>query len=166
MIRPFAHLSRVGVIAIAAAASVAVADARSISGFGSFRVQDPTGGSTGPYQCLTEDNGAVVNGCQGPVNLAFGLVVDAPGTYGVGVANYWKDWGANNSDPPFSCNAYTYAGTSSNSAGQSQSMTFNTKSQPNTAATVPSLPDGGTLQLICWNVPPGAGIASVNWLIQ
>jgi hypothetical protein len=142
------------------------AEARSTTGFASFHVAIPSNGQypQDPYTCLFESYGAVVNRCANDPNgviLVFDLPNDNPGTKTAVVRDYWQSWGSTNaSPPPFTCTLFSYFGNAP-TAQSGQSATFVYPRQTLTA-TAP-LGNQGSLQLICWNVPFGAGIANINW---
>jgi hypothetical protein len=147
--------------------------ARSTTGYGSFKVGNEGAYPEDPYTCLTENWGAVVNSCTFAVNLVFELPVDDEGggwfdnnQFPVSVQAYWG------STATFSCSEYFY-----NSSGGWNEY-FNSYSESffsgdpttgyNTSFYIPISNAGGALQqgaieLICPAVPPGAGIANINW---
>jgi hypothetical protein len=132
--------------------------ARSSTAFSSFHVQSATVLTGNSYDCLTENNGAVVNNCTHEVNLLFNLVVDYTGTKSITVQNYWSM----TSGTSFSCTAYGYTGTTGSSLTQSTAFDFTAASQSLTQDL--SVPDAGmSVQLICWKVPRGDGVANINW---
>ena len=139
------------------------ADARSMTGFGSFKVKGAY--PTNPYACLVENNGAVVNNCPFSVTLYFDLPIDNTGIHWMMVQSYWG------STASFSCDPYGVAGTGEGTTGTSGTF-FGTNSIPdgyhwyatNTISpSVGTLNGGESLYMICWNVPTGAGIANINW---
>jgi hypothetical protein len=146
----------IGVAISAAAANPACA--QSTTAFGSFHVQSSTVLDENPYLCLTEDNGAVVNNCTSPVNLFFNLPIKYTGEKTISVRDYWN--GPDHFDS-FNCVSYVYLGKSSVSNMGTQ-VTFDA---PLTALTtkddVTNADD--TLAVICWQVPPKEGIASLKW---
>jgi len=150
-------LSLVIGLAIAAAAANP-GHAQSINAFGSFHVQSATYLAWDPYPCLTEDNGAVVNSCPLPVNLFFDLPIVTTGEKTITIRDYWN--GPDTFDP-FNCVSYAYTGQSSISLQQAQ-VTFEAKlTTLKTTVNVASAND--TLSVICWQVPPGEGLAGLKW---
>ena len=77
----------------------------------------------------------------------------------VHVQDYWN---APSSFTPFNCVSYVYTGISSTSA-QGTTLTFTASAI--TLATTDDVPAAGeqSLSVICWEVPPGEGVASVKW---
>lgn len=139
---------------LAVAASPAYA--RSTTGFSAFHVEGPTGSD--PYTCLNEANGAVVNNCTYDVSLEFDLPVDNTGGKTITVQDYWYGWPNNTS---FQCVSYAYTGTEPSSTVGS-TITFDLPGQ--SLSTDVNVANGGmSIQLICWSVPPGGGIANINW---
>jgi len=140
---------------MAVAASPAYAQApRESSAFSAFRVEYPI--ASNPYNCLYEHDGAVVNECGYPVSLEFDMPIDAAGTYWVSVQNYFQ---GTNKQNTFWCDTYAYPGN-----GQQQSggeMYFALTGEEN-LALVPVLPFE-SIQLICWKIPSGGGVAKIGW---
>jgi hypothetical protein len=138
--------------------------ARSTTGYNAFRVEFQNAGQyqTDPYTCLFEAYGAVVNKCTYSVSLEFDLPIDSSGTKNVIVQDYWEPFGSTTTPQPptFSCWVYSYAGAS-NSSQTDGAITFQQPSQSLTASAPVS--NGESIQLICWNVPSGGGIANINW---
>jgi hypothetical protein len=101
-------------IAAAALAPMRSANAEpiSITAFNTFHIQNHGSlpNTPNPTLCLFEENGAVVNNCADPINLAFDLPVTTSRDHTIAVRNYWQ----------------LTAGT-------------------------------------CWNVPPGDGVALINY---
>jgi hypothetical protein len=167
-------LSFLIVFFIATTTAVLPAEARSTTGFASFRVANEGSYPTDPYNCLMEDNGAVVNDCSFPVNLTFEVPVDKDGTcnfcvdvflsgyinFPMTVQSYWG------SHASFSC-AENYLSPSWDVGYLStDSGTFFLNTYPTTTGFSINLIDdasGGALELDCTNIPPGAGIANINW---
>jgi hypothetical protein len=144
-----------GICLAVVAVAASPAYARSTTGFASFRVQNPNT-SQNPYQCLLEDNGAVWNNCSYSVNLVFDLPIDNTGTHYITLQDYWHFPRTGS----FTCDAYEYAGTGSGTLGTG--VTFYGGGL--TGYPQVTTPNGGeSIQLICWNVLPGAGIANINW---
>jgi hypothetical protein len=138
---------------LALAAVSSSASARSVTGFGSFRVSGAY--ATNPYTCLAENNGAVVNNCSFAVNLVFDLPIDNTGNHTITLQNYW------NSTAAFWCEPYSYAGTGPGVAGVGGS--FSPYSGHSIGLQINTPNNGESIQLICWGVPTGAGIANINW---
>jgi hypothetical protein len=132
--------------------------ARSSTAFSSFHVQSATVLKGNDYNCITENNGAVVNNCTHPVNFLFDLVLDTTGTKTITVQNYWSM----TADTSYSCTAYGYTGTSGSSLTESPAFDFAAEGQSITEDI--SVPEAGmSVQLICWKVPVGDGVANINW---
>jgi hypothetical protein len=144
-------------LAIATIAASPANAERTTTGFGSFHVQSGTPIFESSYQCLTEDNGAVVNNCNSPVNLFFDLPIDTAGAKAVSIQDYWLG-------PveflPFNCVSYSYTGRHSSSRIGTQ-VTFGTTLT--TLTTQDYVAPGDTIAVICWAVPPGEGVASLTW---
>ncbi len=131
---------------------------RSSTAFSSFHVQSATVLKGSTYNCITEDNGAAVNNCTHEVNLLFDLVLDTTGTKSITVQNYWNM----TSGTSFSCTAYGYTGTTGSSLTESPAFDFTAEGQSITQDI--SVPNAGmSVQLICWKVPPGDGVANINY---
>jgi hypothetical protein len=141
-----------------------MAKTRSTTGFNCFHVQNPTMAPKA-YHCLTEDNGAVVNNCAVPISLAFNLPIDSVGTKTVTVTDYW-----NSPDrfKHFNCGIYDQAGLSGIS-NNFVSVSFTRAKQTLQGSVLVSNAsnDGfsflNAVSLICFEVPPGEGIANINW---
>jgi hypothetical protein len=131
---------------------------RSTTAFNSFHVQSGYVGKEDPYLCLTEDNGAVVNNCSYDVNLLFDLQIDHTGEKTIWVQDYWN---APSRFVQFGCTSYVYTGSEGSSL-VGTSLTFTApKMALNTKDNVPAL--GDSMTVICWFVPPGEGVANLNW---
>jgi hypothetical protein len=138
------------------------ADARSTTGFSAFHVEVQGTLGTDPYTCLGEAFGAVVNNCGYSVSLEFDLPIDNTGGKTITVQDYWGPFGTPNAPASFTCQVYSYAGTSNFSYVYGGAITFVQPGQQLAVnLDVPS--NGMSIQLICWNVPPGGGIANINW---
>lgn len=152
---PKSLLLVLGAAVLATAASLP-AQARSTTGYASFHVWNA---SQNYYGCLKESFGAVWNNCTTPVSLVFDMPISTTGDHSVMILDYWDFPGGGQS---FNCNSYAYDGHSPNNVGDSGPHWFTGGGQSITEhVQVPG--DGDVMQLICWYVPPGAGIASVNW---
>jgi hypothetical protein len=132
--------------------------ARSTTAFNSFHAQSATVFAEDPYLCLTEDNGAVVNNCSYDVNLLFDLQIDRIGEKTIKVQDYWK---TTSDFVQFGCTSYVYTGTEGSSL-MGTSLTFTgPKMALDTKDKVPAV--GDSMTVICWHVPPGEGVANLNW---
>ncbi|MFZ0478374.1 MAG: hypothetical protein WAL71_04440 [Terriglobales bacterium] len=137
------------------AVATSPAHARSTTAYSAFHVEGPLGSD--PYTCLSENNGAVVNNCTYAVSLEFNLPIDAKGTKTITVQDYWTGSDAENT---FSCQSFAYTGSEGSSTTGSTidfSAPLQSKISTVTASTDMSI------QLICWNVPAGGGVANLNW---
>jgi hypothetical protein len=139
------------------AVAASPAHARSTAAFGAFHAQSATVLTEDQYLCLTEDNGAVVNNCAEPVNLFFDVQIDKAGEKTITLQDYWKSAGKFRS---FQCVSYAYTGTMSSST-MGTTITFTETTQ--TLSTNDDVAPGDTVTVICWQVPPGEGVASVKW---
>lgn len=143
-----------GVAVLAAAASLS-AQVRSTTGYASFHVWNA---SQDYYGCLKESYAAVWNNCSSSVTLVFSMPIVNVGKHGVYILSYW-DFPAGQS---FNCESYAYDPHGPYVVGDSgphyittgDQFIYETLNQPYI---------GGAMQLICWNVPPGAGISTVGW---
>jgi|HubBroStandDraft_5_1064220.scaffolds.fasta_scaffold40468_3 hypothetical protein len=140
------------------AVAASPAHARSTTGFSAFHVENQGTLSSNPYTCVGESYGAVVNNCSYAVSLEFDLPVDNSGTHSITVQDYWYGW-PNNTD--FSCQAYSYAGNGSYEYGGQ--ITFSEPVQSLQFSV--NVPNSWSMQVICWNVPPGGGISNINWSV-
>ena len=141
-------------LAILAVAS-SPAYARSTTAFSAFHVEGPI--ASNPYTCLSEYNGAVVNNCTYPVSLEFDLPIDSKGTKSITVQDYWTGSDAENT---FGCQSFAYTGTEgSSTVGKTISFTAPLQSLTTTVTAETDM----SIQLICWNDPPGGGVANLNW---
>ncbi|MGA7693453.1 MAG: hypothetical protein WCA76_00420 [Candidatus Sulfotelmatobacter sp.] len=129
--------------------------ARSTTGFSAFHVEGPIGSD--PYTCLGENNGAVVNNCSYDVSLEFDLPIDNPGSHPITVQDYWTG------SDSFSCVSYAYTGQTPSSVVGS-TIVFTAPGQ-SLVSTVNAANNGMSIQLICWYVPPGGGVANLNWSV-
>jgi hypothetical protein len=92
------------------------------------------------------------------VNLVFGLDIDNTGTHSMTVTSYWL------STASFACDPYEYAGAGQGTAGTGGAFFSGDPSTGYQIFPTVNTPSGGeSIQLICWNVPTGAGIATINW---
>jgi len=143
---------------LAVAASPTYASTRATTAFNSFHVQNENALPSDANLCLYEDNGAVVNGCTFTVNLLFDLPIDHAGEKSITVQDYWK---APSPFVPFNCDSYVYTGTEGSSTVGTQ-ITF---TEPTTSLItkddVAHL--GNSMTVICFAVPPGEGVANLNW---
>lgn len=130
--------------------------ARSTTAFSAFHVESPEGSD--PYTCLGEYNGAVVNQCSYAVSLEFDLPIDSTGTKTITIQNYW---GGTESDNVFNCYPYAYTGTSA-AATQGTEISFPGSAQQ-LSGTINVANSGMSIQVICWDIPSGGGVANLNW---
>lgn len=151
-------------IAAAALAPVRSANAElvSINAFNNFHVEEaPTTQPSNPYQCVFEDNGAVYNNCTGQkVTLDFNLPVSSEGEHTILIRDYWN-WTA-------SFNCIVYACPISLTDHQCVVGGIATFTGPNQQKSVSVATSGGypnmqNMALICWNLSPGDGIATMNY---
>ena len=144
---------------LAAAASPAFA--RSTTAYSSFHVERTQSGQY-PYaeNCLSEDNGAVVNNCSYAVSLEFDLPIDYP-NLPLKTIFVQNGWFGNDPEETFTCNSYAYTG----SQGSSNPGTpINFTSPGEDLPTFVNLANGATsIQVICGNVPPHGGVANFVW---
>jgi hypothetical protein len=159
--------------ATAAMAFAAVGNANaeevSITAFNTFHVQNHGSlpHTPNPYLCLFENNGAVQNTCADPVNLDFNLPVSSTGDHTIVIRNFWEQ----KAGTSFTCTAYTCPiSATSTSATEPQCVvgTSATFTEPNTLKSVSvansgAYPNIQDIALICWYVPDGAGIATMNY---
>jgi hypothetical protein len=132
--------------------------ARSTTGFNSFKVwMSSKGAFKATYSCLTESFGAVVNNCSFPVSLAFDVTVDDAGSHTFTVQNYFAGTDAQNT---FNCQSYAYNGTGGILDGTIISFT----GPGQTLSTSVDVASASSVQLICKDIPPGGGVANLNWV--
>jgi hypothetical protein len=134
------------------------AHARVVTGFGGFHVEVQGTVSTNSYLCLEENYGAVVNDCSTDVSLAFDLPVDNAGEKTIYVQDYWTGSGF-----PFTCQLYSYGDSGNLSYNYGGSITLSEPHQQTQNSFSVNVPNGWSLQVICFNVPPGGGIANLNY---
>jgi hypothetical protein len=141
------------------------AGARSTTGFASFHVWGNSAGNDA-YTCLDESWGAVVNNCGYPVSLVFDLPMDPEDFYqqefsqgyGVTVKSYVG------SQASFSCQVWSYNGFGNGWVGGGANTFF--------AGAITDLitlwvwNSNESNQVICWGIPPGAGISNLYWNIE
>ena len=152
-------------IALAGLAAAGIpAYARTTTGFSAFHVELQGSTSTDAYDCLIEDFGAVVNKCGYDVSLEFDLPIDNTGSKTVTIQDFW---GIGTPSSPFTCELYSYGGTTYPGTENPEyvyggSTTFY---DPAVSQSIPInvANNGWSIQVICYNVPPGAGIANLNW---
>ncbi len=152
--------SSIAAVALASMGN-AKADPISITAFNTFHVQNhgPLPHTPNPTLCLFEDNGAVVNNCADPVNLAFDLPVDTSRDHTIAVRDFWQ-FAAGTS---FTCTGYAYHGTGPGVAGTSVTFTAASQLLYVKVANTGLYPNIGDIALICWNVPPNDGVAIINY---
>jgi len=133
------------------------AQARSTTGFSAFHVEVQGTTTTNAYLCLGESYGQVINDCASQVNLEFNLPVDNQTNHTVTIQN---DWSGSATQSTFYCQLYSYSGSSSeyNYGGQ-----INFTGPVQTQSLTVYTPENWSIQLICFNVPNGGGIANINW---
>ena len=139
----------------------AEADPISITAFNTFHVQNPCclPHTPNPYLCLEEDNGAVVNECGDPVNLAFDLPVNTSRDHTIAVRDYWQfEQGGS-----FTCKGYAYHGMGQGVEGTSATFTAASQLLDIKVANTGTYPHIGSIAVICLNVPPRDGIAMINY---
>jgi hypothetical protein len=127
------------------------AEARSTTGWNSFRVWQPYGADN----CVGESLGAAFNRCSHNINLTFELVVDTAGSKSVTVLDRATQPGS------MTCGAISFSPQNDTFIG-SPSQKFDPGGQEAKTFQI-FVNDGWTLSLYCWNVEPGAGIANINW---
>jgi len=131
--------------------------ARSSTGWGLFKVWMGKKGLFGPtYSCLQFNQGAVVNNCKFKVSLIFDLDTERIGVETVSVQDYFS---GTNQQNTFSCTSYDIDGRGS--VAQGSTINF-TGPHQNLSSTV-NQNSGDSIQLICYNIPPGGGVANINW---
>ena len=133
--------------------TVTPAFARSQSAYELFKVI----GSKPTYSCLTEAAGAVVNQCTFPVTLSFDLVIDQVQGYGAVTQNYW---GGTAAQETFSCTLYAFDGNGNSITGTTVNFTG---PHQTLEPTVFLNAAGQSITMICYNIPPGGGVANINW---
>jgi hypothetical protein len=150
-------------IAAAAIASAGSANAEpiSITAFNAFHIQNHGSlpNTPNPTLCLFEENGAVVNNCADPINLAFDLPVTTSRDHTIAVRDYWE-FAAGTS---FSCTGYAYPGTGQGVQGTSVTFTAASQLLYAKVANTGIYPNIEGIAVICWNVPPGDGVALINY---
>ena len=138
-------------LALTVFASTVPAEARTATGFNSYRVSP--GSET---SCIVEEWGAAVNNCSYSINLlAFETDVDGVGYHTISAWDYQNGYGS------FTCGAVSFA-QPNNQQWWGPTSTFNPSGQQQLNFTAYVAP-GGALSLYCYNVPQGRGIATLNW---
>jgi hypothetical protein len=127
------------------------ADARTTTGWNSFRVWSPIGADN----CVGESFGAAVNVCDSNINLTFELLVDTPGEKTVTVVRNPNGYGS------LTCAAVAFSGQNDGLVS-SYPKTFLVYGQDTVSFQVPVFPGWG-LSLYCWNISPSRGIATITW---
>ena len=155
---PMKSLAPLFFLGFALAASTAPVFARSTTGFASFHVEQTVTTADDFYKCITEDNGAVVNNCAKDVNLVFNLPIDNVNLKTITVQGYWV---SPTTFRHFNCVSYSYDGLESFSTVGTQ-ITF-TEPKQSLKTSVTLRDSEYTVQVICWGVPPGEGIAGLKW---
>jgi hypothetical protein len=148
-----------GICAAILAVATTPVFARNNTAFSAFHVEGPLdgAGTADPYLCINEDDGAVVNNCTYVVSLEFDLLIDDAGSKNITVRDYWSGTDADNT---FSCTSYAYTGTE-NSGTVGTTINFTAPLQKLTSTVTAAA--GDSVQLICYNVPPGGAVASLSW---
>lgn len=142
---------------LAVAASPAFA--RSTTAFSSFHVEREVPSQYASAEnCLTESYGAVVNNCSYAVSLEFDLPIDTAA--GEKIITVQNGWFGTNPEETFNCFSYAYTG-SQGSATSGTEVAFSSPKED--LYTVLSVTSGESIQVICWEVPPGGGVANFNW---
>lgn len=147
-----------GVGAAAALLAAVSADARSTTAFSAFHVEGPINSSQNPYECLSENNGAVYNGCGYAVSLEFDLPIDNTGYHSVTIQDYWY---GSSSSSSFQCVPYAYTGTGPSSTVGTPVNFYEPHQSLTGGVNVGN--NGMSIQVICWDVPAGGGVANINW---
>jgi hypothetical protein len=135
----------------------AFATDRAATAYSSFHLQSATVLSEDNYPCITEDNGAAVNNCSGPVNFLFYLPIDDENKKTITVQDYWN---GPDTFTSFNCVSYAYNGKQSSST-EGTEITFTETLQSLSTSVTPV--DTDAIQVICWQVPPQEGVALLLW---
>jgi hypothetical protein len=122
--------------------------------FESFHVRLPIDATDMPYNCITEDYGAVVNGCTFEVHLVFDLPVYQAVVHTLNVQNYVSGTGTTGA----TCNVWSYDGNGNGREGTN--LTFNASGEQ--TLTFTSIKFGNSLALLC-DIPVGEGISAITW---
>jgi hypothetical protein len=147
-----------GLCLTALAVVASPAYARSTTAFSAFHVELLGKASKNAYLCLYENYGAVVNACSYPVSLEFDLPIDTVGHKTITVQNWW---GGTDAEETFECDGTVNSGVGSIIDDQAF-VNFTGGSQP-LQMTLDVGVGGLSMQMICWNIPPGGGVANLNW---
>jgi hypothetical protein len=139
-------------LAITLVAANNPAEARSTTGWNSFRVWSPLGADN----CVRESFGAAVNKCNSDINLTFEMLVDTASYKYVTVVDFDGGYGT------LTCGPVAFSGQSDVFVG-APPLTFNPSGQQ--ALHFQPLPvySGWGMSLYCWSISPGRGIATINW---
>ncbi len=146
-----------GVCLAISALTAIPAYAVSSTAFSLFHVEGPLSSTENSYLCLGENNGAVVNNCTWDVSLEFNLPINSLGAKSISVQNLWGS-------PPlhsFTCTVYAFSGLTGSSYAET-ALAYNASSN-SFNGSIDLTANGSSMQVICWNVPPGQGIANFNW---
>jgi hypothetical protein len=127
------------------------ADARTTTGWNSFRVWSPIGADN----CVGESFGAAINLCSSDINLTFEMLVDTPGWKTVTVTNSPGGYGT------LTCAAVSFSGVNDGIVS-TYAQTFNVVGQQTLTFRL-SVSAGWGFSLYCWNISPGRGIAKITW---
>lgn len=125
-----------------------------VNAFNSFHVRLPIDPTDAPYQCITESDGAVVNGCSYEVHLSFDLPVYEAVVHTLKVQNYTHGTGSAGA----TCNVWSYDGNGGGMEGTN--ATFNLSGQQ--TLTFTSVLFGNSVALLC-DIPSGEGIGAITW---
>jgi hypothetical protein len=138
-------------VALVTLAAIPPAEARSTTGWNSFKVWSPLGAD----QCVAESFGAAVNRCNFNINLTFELVVDTAGLKHITI------WDAPDGYGAFTCGVVGFSGIN-NDIHASYGQTFNPEGQQKLDFWFNVNPGDG-VSVYCFNVPPSRGVANINW---
>lgn len=127
------------------------AEARSTSGWNSFRPWP----NPDWYNCVHEQDGAAYNGCGSTIGLSFETVVDHAGWHSITVWDSAPGYGI------VECAALAFS-NQANSISFGNPIDFSSSGQEALTSSAYVYP-GWSLSLYCGQVPPGRGIASLNW---
>jgi len=153
----FALAVSLGLSLLAASPTAQAATDRAATAFSSFHLQSASVLTEDNYLCVTEDNGAAVNNCTGPVNFLFYLPIDSEDKKTITVQDYWN---GPDTFTSFPCVSYAYNGKQSSST-EGTEITFTGTSQSLSTTVTPV--DTDAIQVICWQVPPQEGVALLLW---
>jgi hypothetical protein len=147
-------LATLAVTASRAAEPGATAAERSTNAFSSFHVRVPIDTTQNPYQCLTEQWGALVNNCGYQVSVVFNLPVEHKRVHTVKAQNYVGGTGTSGTV----CNVWSYDGNGGGEEGTN--LTFNISGAQ--TLTFTSVLFGNSISLLC-DLPSGEGLGAITW---